>query len=107
MKATHKRGDTFDYSDQLVMTVDGVTVTDFTGMTGASQLRTAAGALVATLEFTWLDAAQGFFRVRNIGPTGAWPVTVLMHDVQLTTASGDVISTDSEPIQIVAEVTHG
>ena len=107
MPITHKRGDTFDYSDQFAMTVDGVPVTDFTGMTGASQLRTIAGILVSTLVFTWLDAAQGLYRVRNEGSTAAWPLGVLRHDVQLTTAGGDVVSTPTELIQLVEDVTHG
>ena len=111
----HKRGDTFDYSDQFVMTIDGVAVTDFTGMTGASQLRhagnttlgIAAGTLVADLVFTWLDATQGLYRVRHAGGTSAWPLGVVRHDVQLTTAGGDVVSTPTELIQISEDVTHG
>lgn len=106
MKNTHKRGDTFDYADQLAMTVDGVAVTDFTGMTGASQLRNNAGSLVASLQFTWLDAAQGLFRVRSTAPTDTWPVGLLLHDVQLTTAAGDVVSTATEIIQLVGDVTR-
>ena len=105
--STHKRGDTFDYSDQFAMTIDGVAVTDFTGMTGASQLRTAAGALVTELVFTWLDVLQGLYRVRHNGATDAWPLGVLRHDVQLTTASGDVVSTATELVQLVEDVTHG
>lgn len=107
MKNTHKRGDTFDYADQLAMTIDGAAVTDFTGMTGSSQLRDNAGNLAAALAFTWLNAAQGLFRVRSIGTTDTWPVGVLLHDVQITTASGDVVSTATEVIQLVGDVTHG
>lgn len=111
----HKRGDTFDYSDQLAMTVDGVAVTDFTGMTGASQLRhaggglstVAPGTLVADLVFTWLDAAQGLYRVNCATPTDTWPLGTLRHDVQLTLPSGDVVSTATELINVVEDVTHG
>ena len=103
----HKRGDTFDYSDQFAMTIDGAAVSDFTGMTGASQLRTTAGDLVAALVFTWLDASQGLYRVRHDGSSAAWPLGVLKHDVQLTTAGGDVVSTPTELIQLVEDVTHG
>lgn len=107
MSGTHKRGDTFDYSDQFAMTIDGVAVTNFTGMTGASQIRDSAGNLVADLVFTWLDAAQGLFRVRHNGSTAAWPVGTLRHDVQLTTSGGDVVSTATELIKLVEDVTHG
>lgn len=113
--STHKRGDTFDYSDQFAMTIDGVAVTDFTGMVGASQLRHAGntalaiapGTLVADLVFTWLDATQGLYRVRHSGATDAWPFGLLRHDVQLTTAGGDVVSTATELINLVEDVTRG
>lgn len=115
MSGTHKRGDTFDYSDQFTLTIDGVEQPDLTGFVGASQLRHAGdaaagilpGTLVATLEFTWLDATQRLFRVRHVGSTDAWPLGTLLHDVQLTTASGDVVSTATERIKLVEDVTHG
>lgn len=106
-KPTHKRGDTFDYADQLAMTIDLVPVTDFTGMTGSSQIRDLSGKLVASLEFTWLDATTGHYRVRATGPTDAWPTGLLRHDVQLTTASGDVISTATESFTCSEDVTRG
>lgn len=113
--STHKRGDTFDYSDQFALTIDGVPVTDFAAMTGASMLRHAGdralniepGTLVATLVFSWLDASQGLYRVRADGSTADWPLGVLMHDVQLTTAAGDVVSTPTELIKLVEDVTYG
>ena len=102
-----KVGDTFDVSDQLVMSVEGVRVADFTGMTGTSQIRSANdGTLVANLAFTWLDIQQGLYRARYEGSTQGWPVGDALHDVQLTTASGDVISTDTEMIRLVPDVTR-
>ena len=113
--STHKRGDTFDYSDRFVLTVDGVDMPDLTGATGSSQLRHAGdraagiepGTLVAELLFTWIDATQRLYRVRASGSTGAWPLGIVKHDVQLTLPSGDVVSTDTELIKIVEDVTHG
>jgi hypothetical protein len=105
--SSHKRGDTFDYSDQLAMTINDVPVTDFTGMVGASEIRTPEGVLVAALDFTWLDVTQGLYRVRSPNPTTAWPVGLLLHDVQLTTPGGDVISTATETFKLVGDVTHG
>lgn len=101
-----KLGDTFDVSDQLVMTLEGVPVTDFTGMTGASQIRGVDGTLIAELEFTWLDTIQGFYRARFVGSTQAWPHGEALHDVQLTTAGGDVVSTETESINFVRDVTR-
>lgn len=103
----HKRGDTFDYSDQFAMTDNGVPVPDFTGMTGASQIRTAEGVLVAALTFSWLDATQGLFRVRFEGSTAAWPLGTLLHDIQLTTGAGAVVSTATETFRLVQDVTYG
>jgi hypothetical protein len=115
MIGTHKRGDTFDYSDRLVMTDEGVELPSLVGMVGASQLRHAGDpeadiapdTLIANLDFIWLDAAQGLFRVRHSGSTAAWPLGVLLHDVQLTTPTGDVISTATERIKLVQDITHG
>jgi len=107
MKNAHKRGDTFDYSDQLELSIDGVVVVDFAGMTGDSQIRTASGDLVASLDFSWLDQSNGLYRVRSLDPTDEWPIGVLLHDVQLTTAAGDVISTATEVFQLVGDVTRG
>lgn len=112
--STHKRGDTFDYSDQFELTVDGVAVPDLTGATGASQLRHAGdraagiepGTLVAELVFTWIDAAQCLYRVRANGSTAQWPLGILKHDVQLTLPGGDVVSTDTVLIKLVEDVTH-
>jgi hypothetical protein len=101
-----KLGDTFDVSDQLVMTIDGVPVTDFTGMTGTSQIRGTDDTLIATIVFTWLDTAQGLYRTRFVGSTQAWPAGEALHDVQLTTAGGDVVSTETESITFVRDVTR-
>lgn len=108
MMNTHKAGDTFSYADQLVMEIDGQTVTDFTGMSGASQLRDSRGHLVCDLAFTWLDASQGLYQAHHPGPTDHWPVgQVLLHDVQVTTAAGAVVSTDTETIKVTLDVTRG
>lgn len=112
---TFKRGDTFDYSDELVVTDDGVELPSLLGWTGASQIRhtgdvllgIAPDTLVATLVFTWLDATQRLYRVRSDGPTTGWPTGVVMHDVQLTSPAGDVVSTETELFRIVGDVTRG
>ena len=73
---TFKRGDTFIATGPITATVGGVPVTDFTNWTGASQLRVATtDALIATLEFTWLNAATGMARLR-FADTSAWPITL-------------------------------
>lgn len=115
MIGKHKRGDDFDYSDQFVLTEDGVELPSLVGWTGASQIRhvgdPALGilpdTLVSTLEFSWVDASQRLFRVRHVGSTAAWALGLVKHDVQLTSPGGAVISTDTEYFKIVEDVTHG
>lgn len=102
---THKRGDTFDRSGQITINVDGVHVPDLTGWAGAAQVRTRSGALIAAITFTWLDATQSLARIRAADTTG-WPVGPAEIDIQLTSPAGDVVSTDTERLDIVSDVTR-
>jgi hypothetical protein len=102
---THKRGDSLD----LVVAVparfaDGY----FTGYEVASQIRAQeGGAKVADLTCEWLDAAT----TRNLRltclDTTAWPVLPAEFDVQFKrTSDGFVISTTTQPMYIVKDVTR-
>ena len=105
-KAQHKRGDTFVVAGTITATVGGVAVTNLTSWTGASQLRDATtDALIATLEFTWLNAATGQARLR-CADTTAWPITLANLDIQLTTPAGDIVSTPTAALSIVKDVTR-
>lgn len=94
------RGDTFDYSGVIDVTDDGVAVTDLTGWTGACQVRTVRGTLIATLTFTWLDAAARLCRVRSTGSTAAWELGRALINIRLTSPAGDVVSTDATAITV-------
>ena len=94
---THKRGDTFAYSGTLPTDVD------FTGVMAASQIRTSSRKLVAALEVR-IDAGRITLRAH---PTHEWPVdSRAALDIQFTFPSGDIISTTTEYVQIVADITQ-
>ena len=107
-RARFKRGDTFEAASRLdVEQYDGQPVTDLTGWTGRCMLRTAgAAALVAELEFEWLDAAQRLYRIYHAGSTSAWPVALVEMDIELTSPDGYVISTSKTQFSIEKGVTY-
>lgn len=102
----HKRGDTFDLSGPVQVTDSGAEVSDFTGWGIACQLRRPDGVLVATLQASWLNPIARLMRVRATN-TAAWPLGMVEMDVQLTTPTGDVVSTPTERFEVVREVTRG
>ena len=102
----HKRGDTFDYSGVASATLDGEAVVDFTDWVGASQIRDIDDAVVASLVFTWLDATAGLMRIKSSGDTNGWRVGRSKIDVQFTSPAGDVVSTETQELDIVADVTR-
>ena len=104
--AKHKRGDTFDRSGALTMTVNGTPVTNLTGWTGTCQISTGYGSVITTLTFAWLDASQSLARVYAPAGTNSWPVGAAVMDIQLTSPSGVIVSTDTSQIEIVEGVTH-
>ena len=101
----HKRGDTFSLSGTVSATDGGVAVTDFTGWTGASQLRDESGAKIADLTFAWVDATAATASLVHTSTT-TWPVGPAWFDIQMTTPAGDIISTESTYFQIVEDITR-
>jgi hypothetical protein len=103
-----KRGDTFDVANTtaLVIQTPGGEVSDFTGWSGASQIRSKGGALVATLTFEWIDASAGLFRVHFDGSTDDWPVATLECDIQFESPSGAIVSTETFLITVLADQTR-
>ncbi len=100
-EAQHKRGDTFDLSG--LATITGVT--DFTGWTGRCQVRTANDTLVEALTFAWLDVSTGLMRIYAAGPTVSWPVGLAYLDIEFTSPSSDVVSTQTSVVHIVKDIT--
>jgi hypothetical protein len=105
MTATHKRGDTFRRSGALTVTDYGTTVTDMTGWTGRSHIRDGAGNLIASLTFSWLDASQRLCELHAPAGTTGWPVGRASLDIELTTPAGEIVSTATQFINIIADVT--
>lgn len=99
-KLPFKRGDTFS----LLGTVDA----NVTGWTIASQIRTSAGTLVATLTpaVTSASADLSVYTLKAPGPTTAWPIEDLRCDIQYTTGAGIIDSTETFVIQMAEDVTQ-
>lgn len=102
----HKRGDTFNFSGEIFLYENGIRVIDLTGWSGTSQVRVAtSGDLVENLIFEWLDAVYSRVRIRSAG-TALWPVRGVHIDVQLFKGD-DVVSSKTQKIQIVGDITRG
>jgi type IV secretory pathway protease TraF len=101
----HTRGDTFDFSGPLGLTINGVATPDLTGWTGRSMVRLLDATLVAELEFSWVDATRSIARIRHNG-TASWPLGKARVDIQLTSPSGDIVSTKPTLFEITTDVTY-
>jgi hypothetical protein len=99
---TQKRGDTFRWA---LSHFDGAAVQPLTGWTIASQVRTAADTVVATLTVSNRDDAAGLF-VLSATETATWPVGKLLCDIQYTDASGVIRSTQTIEIACVLDITR-
>jgi hypothetical protein len=102
----HKRGDTFDRSGTINVLQNGLPLLDLTGWTGMSQMRNARDALVVQFNFQWLNAAQSLVRLSAPDGTDSWPIGECKIDIQLTSPSGTVVSTDTMALEIVMDVTR-
>ena len=99
---TIKRGDTFRRS--CAVTTDAGAAVPITGWQIAAQVRTQAGALVASL--TIADRSDGAGTYTLIGATADWPTTTLALDIQYTDAAGTVMSTDDVLIDVRRDQTQ-
>jgi hypothetical protein len=103
----HKRGDTFDLSGAVDVTLDGQSVEDLTGWTARSQLRTPVGTLVAELDVVWLDASKRLLRLRkSASATLTWVLGEVLIDIELTSPAGDVVSTPTASLIVTRDNTH-
>lgn len=102
------RGDTFSVFNTTALTIETVsgTISDFTGWSGASQIREArTKALVADLTFEWVDASAGLWRIKSSSATTDWPVKLLLCDVEFTSPTGEVVSTRAFGVNILEDIT--
>jgi hypothetical protein len=105
---THKKGDTWSLTAQAdVRDLATGNKADLTGWQIASQLSSAdGGALITTFACTLVDpAAQTFTHIA--ASTAAWPEGLAVLDVQFTSPHGQTVSTETQTIRIVPDVTQG
>ena len=98
-----KRGDTF----LVEATATAASVPqDLTGWSIRSQVRQGS-TLVADLSVEYTNRPSGVFRL-SAPPalTQSWPVKVLSCDIEYTTASGQVVSTETFEIDCKGDVTQ-
>lgn len=101
---THKRGDTF----QLLSSVEneGVAV-DITNYTIASQARDSDDTVLQTFTVTKTDAANGIFTITaTAAQTELWAPDRYSVDIEFTAASGEVSSTETFTLNVVADITR-
>lgn len=97
-----KRGDSFILDGAVS---ENSAAIDITGWSIKAQVR-YADQLVEELACTVVSAAAGTYRVASAG-TQTWPVGTLQADVQYTTDSGQIVSTETFLITCSADVTRG
>jgi hypothetical protein len=100
----HKRGDTFSYSAVVRETRSGPAM-DITDWTITSMLRDGTGNLIAEADVTITDAAEGAYTVRA-EDTSSWPAGYLQWDIQHEDAGGDIRSTETVLVKVIADVTY-
>jgi len=100
-----KKGDSFSYSGTMeVSDSNGNAVQDLTGWTGASWIADKDNRRIATLAFSWINAAERVATISELDTSG-WPEGLAYIDIQLTDPSGIKVSTDIETIEIYTGVT--
>ena len=98
-----KRGDTFIIQVQVKQ---DSTPIDITGWTVKSQLKKGS-TLIETLTFTAVDLINGIYKLSaTAAKTELWPISVLDCDIQYTTGTPQVISTDTFQVNVIKDITQ-
>lgn len=98
-----KRGDTFVLDGAVS---EAGTPIDLTNWTIRAQVRMGT-QLLAELDIVYVDRAAGAYRILAApAVTSTWPVNKLQADVEYTTATGQVISTETFEVDCQMDVTH-
>lgn len=105
MTTDFKRGQTFSYAGQVL---NEGQVTDFTGWSISSQLRTCGRReLVQALTASFLDPSTGLVSLKATAEqTTVWPLDLLMLDIRLQDPAGQVVISDTVMISVVERVTY-
>lgn len=109
MTMQHKIGDTFAWGGALSWVDASGTPLDPAGLTGASQLRTHTGALIATLDVTITGGiGETVITVtqRPEDDSNTWPVGYAELDIQLTLPGGAVVSSATVRVSLLRDVTR-
>lgn len=101
VKIVLKRGDTLLIEGRVK--TNGV-IQNITGWTIRSQVRDGPN-LVAELSVTYEDRPTGFYRLRG-EPTNSWPVKPLRCDIEYTTDTGQIASTETFVVQVQEDITQ-
>lgn len=102
VQITFKRGDTLVL--QNTITINAVPQ-DITNWTITSKVRHTGSNFVDELVVTKTDAVNGVYQLKKQDTT-AWPTKTLLCDVQYTLPSGQIISTETFELPVVADVTY-
>ena len=98
-----KRGDTFILQNTVSI---NTAAQDITTWTITSKVRHTSSNFVDELTVTKTDAVNGVYQLKK-QDTSLWPTKTLLCDVQYVIASsGQVISTETFEIPVVADVTY-
>jgi hypothetical protein len=101
IRTSIKRGDTFLYS--ATVTEDDGDLVNLAGWVISSQLRSVSGSLIDTLEVTYTNAAAGQYTLS--ADTSLWPVGDAKFDIQYTSPTGVISSTDDILIKVKPDQT--
>jgi len=94
-KLTFKRGDTFTIQCNIEL--------DITGWLIESQIR-SGDKLITVLELELVNPLTGIYKLKHVD-TKLWPVGELQCDIQYTTNTGQIISTETFIIEVMKDIT--
>jgi hypothetical protein len=78
---------------------------NITDWTITSMIRTQTGELIAEADVTITDGAAGEYTVR-VDDTTSWPTDYLLWDIQHADGAGDIRSTETVLVRVMADVTY-
>lgn len=99
-----KQGDTFDYSGPVEVLDDDDQPVDLTGWSVASTVIFPDQKKSYPLTTVWLAGAFTHIRI-TAGDTSLWPVATAEIDVQFTSPSGHIVSTETVQFKVICDVT--
>ena len=99
-----KRGDTFILYCQL--TEDDGTPISLQNWDVKSKIRKVNKDLIATLDYVTIDIPNGRFKLRTTSDTSKWPIGQHFCDIEYTTDTDRVMSTQTFIIDVVEDITY-